>query len=126
MSAAVHSLIICAGSNTLPLSRFHEAITGISELLTNPKISEIVTSPDVTGKSSAPYLNAVISGSTQLSFPEIGAKMTSMETAYGRRPDSKDTGMMPLDIDIVVWDEEIIRPEDYARGYFRKCVNTIT
>ena len=125
MSEPPHTLIVCAGSNTLSRNQFEEAISEVSSWLITSNISDIITSPDVTGKSSALYLNAVISGHTRLSFPNIDTAFADIEVKFGRTPDSKSTGYMPLDIDIVVWDNEVIRPDDYARRYFQRCLSTL-
>lgn len=125
MDASGHNLIICVGSNTLPRYKFDAAISDICHLLSECRVSETIISSDVTGKSSLPYLNAAVKGFTEISLSEAEKIFATIESDYGRTPHSKESGFVPLDIDIVVWDSEVIRPADYARGYFQLCINSL-
>ena len=42
-----------------------------------------------------------------------------MEKAAGRFPQSKLSGEVPLDIDIVVWNDEVKRPRDMVQDYMQ-------
>lgn len=65
------------------------------------------------------YLNAVAQVSTSIGYNELHEILKKQEQAHGRTPESKQTGEIPLDIDIVVWNGEILRPQDYTRDYFK-------
>lgn len=47
------------------------------------------------------------------------------ENVCGRTPASKQTGEIPMDIDIIIWNDEIIRPNDYEHEYFKIGWNMI-
>lgn len=65
------------------------------------------------------YLNAVARIHTPAEYPVLYDTLKEMERAHGRTPLSKQTGEIPLDIDIVVWNGETLRPQDYDREYFK-------
>ena len=65
------------------------------------------------------YLNAVVKIFTDTDHQELHNVLKTMEKAHGRTPESKLSGKIPLDIDIVVWNGEIIRPQDWKQDYFQ-------
>ena len=56
---------------------------------------------------------------TDTDHQELHNVLKTMEKAHGRTPESKLSGKIPLDIDIVVWNGEIIRPQDWKQDYFQ-------
>jgi 2-amino-4-hydroxy-6-hydroxymethyldihydropteridine diphosphokinase len=43
--------------------------------------------------------------------------LKSWEAECGRTPESKQKGVVPIDLDIVMWNSEVVRPVDYSRSY---------
>ena len=66
------------------------------------------------------YLNAVMTASTKLNLDDTIALMKQYEAVCGRTPASKLQGVIPIDIDIVLWNNDVIRPNDFARQYFQR------
>lgn len=48
---------------------------------------------------------------------EVCQLLKSIEREMGRTPDDKKNGAVKIDIDLAVWNGEIIKPEDMARSY---------
>lgn len=71
------------------------------------------------------YLNAVACIHTPAEYPVLYDTLKEMERAHGRTPQSKLSGEIPLDIDIVVWNGETLRPQDYERDYFKTGLHEI-
>lgn len=67
-----------------------------------------------------PYLNIVALIETTMDFDSLLDSFKKQETEAGRTPAGKISGEIPLDIDIVVFNDNIIRPEDYRRPYFTR------
>ena len=40
-----------------------------------------------------------------------------IEQQSGRTPESKNNGIIPLDIDLLQWNDTILKPEDFRRPY---------
>lgn len=71
------------------------------------------------------YLNAVACIHTLAEYPVLYDTLKDLERAHGRTPQSKLSGEIPLDIDIVVWNGETLRPQDYERDYFKTGLHEI-
>lgn len=67
---------------------------------------------------SAPYLNILAIIETPLDYDTLRMRFKGLEREAGRTPGSKSAGLVPLDIDIVVFNGEIKRPLDFNRPYF--------
>lgn len=77
----------------------------------------VYTTPAINGKGPD-YYNCVMSGVTLADFIELSSKTKDVEYAMGRTEECKRLGAVPIDIDIVIFDNEIKRPRDFAQQYF--------
>ena len=48
-----------------------------------------------------------------------------MEENAGRTPESKAQGIVPLDIDVLKWNNDILKPADMERDYIREALHTL-
>ena len=55
--------------------------------------------------------------STARPFEEMKQALKDMEREAGRLPEHKAEGKVIIDIDIVVWNNEVIKPTDLTRTY---------
>jgi 2-amino-4-hydroxy-6-hydroxymethyldihydropteridine diphosphokinase len=79
--------------------------------------SPMVESDDVTGRGPA-YVNVVAIGVTRLALDELLSRLKAIERLLGRTPESKLRGVVEADVDLVIWNGEVLRPKDAARDYF--------
>lgn len=118
----MNKLIISLGSNSSDRQwRMEQAVKHLEQILTKTVMSDVYESPAHNGVD-APYLNAVMLASTTKSFEEVNAAFKQWEIACGRTPASKMQGVIPIDLDVVVWNGEVIRVSDYSRDYVSKGV----
>ena len=94
------------------------AIGWFQTVATGCRVSSIYETPDVTGHG-APYMNAVASGCTELDYCALNRLAKDFEVEYGRDADCRKRGVVPIDIDIVIWKSETLRPLDFSREVFQ-------
>lgn len=108
------------GSNTPDKEeRINAALKFLKELLDDPSISDIYDSQAFNGKD-APYLNAVVHGHSRLNYDKTLACLKEYEANHGRNREEKKEGEVAIDLDLVIWDFQIIRPKDFERHYFNR------
>ena len=118
----MNKLIISLGSNSSDRERQMEcAVQHLTQILSKTVMSDIYESPAHNGVD-APYLNAVMLASTTKSIEEINAAFKQWEIECGRTAVSKQQGVIPIDLDVVVWNGEVIRATDCSRDYVSKGV----
>lgn len=84
------------------------------------------TLPEGDASPGRNYFNAVAAAETVMSLPELECFLKAYESANGRTAESKAAGLIPIDIDIVIYDGEILRSAELFRNYFRKGYEELT
>ena len=82
-----------------------------STLYTTPAVGRCTGLPD--------YCNAVARIATTDDYDRLKAFFKQKEAEQGRRHDSTLPALIPLDIDIVVWEGTVLRPRDMEQEYMR-------
>lgn len=96
------------------------AIDALSRRFDTFVCSEIYQTPCCNG-IGADYLNAVARVVTDMPQNVMEKLFKQMETDSGRTDDPATRRIIvPLDIDLVVYDGRVIRPRDFGRQYFTK------
>ena len=117
--SSTNSAIISIGSNSPDKSmQIDNCIQWLSNLFEITDISDIYTTPAINGKDPE-YLNCVASIISELSFEELSTMMKDFEADCGRTPQSKQNGSVPIDLDIVIWNGDVIRERDFEQHYFQ-------
>lgn len=113
-------MILGIGSNSGDReSMIAAAVKRIDETFGNVVSSSVYETPALNGRD-APYLNAVVYAMTDMDMDSVNDVLKKYERECGRTPDSKIKGEVPVDMDIVVWDGEVVRKKDFDCNYFRK------
>lgn len=108
--------VISLGSNVDKAREAVEcAIARLSTLLDQFKQSGIYSTPSVSGDGTF-YCNAVVSGFSSLSPEEMSALCKDYERQCGREPMAHTA--VVIDLDVVICNDEVLRPKDFARSYF--------
>lgn len=100
------------------------AIEWLATLLRNFSKSNVYqTKP--AGNASLPYVNAVVAGRFDKPLEELDSLLKQYERERGRTVAMKKEGKVPIDIDVVVVDDRVIREWDYQQSFFRKGASQI-
>lgn len=121
----VSRCIICLGSNEK--CEYH---LNMAEKILNRTFPGICwggvvkTAPEGTDIPEA-YLNRAAIINTGMTPEELKVLFKKIEEQCGRTPESKQTGIIPLDIDLLVYDHEIIKPSDMKKNYVLQALSTL-
>lgn len=110
-----HNLILCLGSN---VEQAHDKIKEGLKLLISRGCSPI----DCTEiyPSSSGYQNQIVRATCDADYENFLRTTKGVEAVLGRKPEHKEQGIVPIDIDIVVFDGNVMRPLDYQSDYYRQ------
>lgn len=112
--------LFCIGSNCGDRNgNVAAALVWLRGMLTDFHNSSIYATPDCKGGERR-YLNAVCCGKTLLDPSELEARCKEFETACGRDAAARAAGDVPIDVDLVVYDGEVLRRKDYGCEFFIK------
>ena len=116
---SLHEVVFSVGSNCGDRpSNVANGIKWLQTFISELKTSSIYATPDYHG-SGREYYNAVVCGKTSLNPEEIDELCKIHEKECGRTEEARAAGDVPLDIDTVIYNHQILRPKDYSRNFFR-------
>ena len=114
---STHSCLLCIGSNLDAATRLSAARTVLLSHFPDIRFSqEMVTEAIGTGFLS-PFHNQVAHFTTRLSTEEVRAILKGIEQSQGRLPKDKANGIVKLDIDLLIYDDGILKPKDLERKF---------
>lgn len=115
----VNSAIVSIGSNYRNRSQnVEKALKWIKDSFTHCRFSSIYETPEVHGAGS-PYMNAVCIFETSCDLATLTERSKIYEERNGRTPETRKRGEVPIDIDIVVWNGEVLRSMDFSCNFFK-------
>lgn len=118
-----HTAIITLGSNVNQEQNIRMAIDRIKSLDVRAfEVSPLIYLAAIDFPYPCDYFaNSVIRLSTDMDIDMFHSKCRDIEYELGRTNSQKIScpSTIPIDIDIVVWDEDVLRPKDFQRSYFR-------
>lgn len=116
---AINNYIISVGSNSNDREvQIKDVLNWLALLFEEMKSSSTYNTAAINGKDSD-YLNAIISGNSDLDFDQLNTKFKHYESLSGRNEKSNANGSIPIDIDIVIYNNEIIRERDFKQSFFQ-------
>lgn len=108
------------GSNTDDREyQITQAIEFLLGTLTKCSVSSVYESEAFNGKDK-PYLNAVVHGYSSYNYEDTIKALKTWEAYHGRTQVATFEGIIPIDLDLVIWDSRIMRPKDFERHYFNQ------
>lgn len=118
-------VVIGIGSNVESRdSNVADAIKWLESVLESVTASTVyATQPE--GDARYPYANAVVAGLTDKSQSDFTSLLKDYESACGRTPELKALDIVPVDLDLVVYDDAVLRPGDFQARYFTIGYNQI-
>ena len=110
-----HTCLLCMGSNLdalLPLKNAEEAL---QRLFPDIEWGGIVETIPEKLENPQPFLNRAARFRTSLPMTEVRSILKQIEQTNGRTPESKKEGRIPLDIDLLSYDQQVLKPEDWQK-----------
>ena len=121
----VNRAVIGLGSNINPeenIRRAKEAIAGEFMLI---KSSSFVETEPVGFKEQDRFINGALLIETELNAARLESRLKVLETELGRVKTDNKYGPRSIDLDILVWNGEVVDEEVYEREFLRTSINEL-
>ena len=121
----MHKIILALGSN-------HEAKVNIELALNllSKSIKIIQSTPSYDNESTefpkSIFTNKILVCETELSYEKLNKELKNIETVCGRNNYAKTTGIIPLDIDILLYDNNRYHINDWDKPYIKYLLTFIS
>ena len=120
-----HKCLLCLGSNVDGIHHLKEAEQTLDRLFGPVRWGDIIETEPWGINLSDSFFNRAACLYTSLSSEELISRFKQIERKSGRTAESKILGIVPLDIDLLVYDDYILKPEDLNKEYVKKALSTL-
>ena len=112
--------LISLGANTTDKKqRLADTIVAIAQIAFIEAQTPIYETAAEGSVATLPYANALVLIETSAEYEELRATFKQWERNAGRTAESKAQGLIPLDIDIVTWNDHVIKEHDMEFEYMK-------
>lgn len=119
-------MILSLGSNYGKKENMAEAIRRLRDSFPDLHFSEpVLTEPIGFNDSAEWFLNCVAVGRTEEGYEVVKHRLKMIEQNLGRSPEEKAVGHISIDIDLLQWNDEILKPADLARDYVTNSITSL-
>ena len=118
MNKEKHKLLLCLGSNFQSEEKVSAAKVLLEANFSNLRFSDARLTAPLNMQRKTPFLNQLVVAETDKESTEVRRMLKAMERELGRTEHSKSEGIIPIDIDLLEWDSEVIHSEIIKNKYF--------
>jgi 2-amino-4-hydroxy-6-hydroxymethyldihydropteridine diphosphokinase len=117
--------VIGLGSNINAEENIRRAKEAIAGEFTLIKSSSFVETEPVGFKEQDRFLNGALLIETELNARRLKSWLKSLEIKLGRAKTDNKNGPRTIDLDILVWNGEVVDEEVYEREFLRKSIKEL-
>lgn len=117
--------VIGLGSNINPEENIPQAIDTIRAGFRVIKISSFVETDPVGFKEQNRFVNGALLIETDMDAPSLKAALRDIEAGLGRVKSENRNGPRTIDLDILVWNGEIVDEEVYEREFLKASIREL-
>jgi 2-amino-4-hydroxy-6-hydroxymethyldihydropteridine diphosphokinase len=119
----MNRVIIGLGSNILPEENIGKALEELGNIISIIKTTTLLRTKPVGIIDQPDFLNGALLAETNLDKESLKVYLKSLEDRLGRDRTLPKSGPRTIDLDIVVWNGEILDEDYYTRDYLRELTD---
>lgn len=120
-----HHCLLCMGSNTDRSAQLSVARKALCATFPDIHFGEMMETEAIGSGFHSPFSNQLARFSTPLSPDSVHNIFKDLERRSGRMPGDKSVGVVKLDIDLLVFDNKVLKPEDMEREYICRGISVL-
>ena len=118
-------VLLSLASNRFQKSNLAKARVCLSKVISQVSYtSELWTEP-MSSKRHELYLNQLAVGQTDLPLDEPNQRLKAIETNLGRTAQKRQLGIVPIDIDILQYEDQRLHERDWQRPYVTRLLDEL-
>lgn len=122
----MNTAMVMLGSNLNAEENRDIAIEKLTLFFDITRVSSVLVTQPVGEKYKADFQNQAIKLLSADNLEDTKFIFKQIEKEMGRLPDSKLQGLIPIDIDLIFWNENLVS-DDYIRFKFvKQCIDEIS
>lgn len=121
----MHECVVCIGSNYDREENMFLARKSLTELFPSIRFTPERETEPLFFKNPALFLNQVATFTTEKEEESVRKALKEIESLSGRLPEDKKEEKVRLDIDLLRYNNRILKPEDWQREYIQRELSPI-
>ena len=121
-----HTCILCLGSNFYRIAHMAYAQRELKKHFPTIRFSEEMETEAIGSRFLSPFSNQVASFETTLSSEKVRAILKQIERDLGRLPEEKPQGVIRIDIDLLMYDDCVLKPADLERDFVKEGLKSLS
>ena len=121
----MHKVLLSIGTNTDACFNMKRAIDSLHSCFPNIQFTTIIESVACGAIFKGPFLNTLAYFETNMVKEDIKVRFKGIEKNMGRQPSHKAEGIVIIDIDLIQWNNEVLKPEDFKRDYMCELLEQV-
>lgn len=113
----MNKLLISLGSNVDPETNMLLCRNLLNELFDYICFSETSVTTPYGENYKHNFLNQLAYATTEDARDQISLDLKSIEKKLGRHPEDKNNGIVKIDVDLIKWNDSILKKEEWERDY---------
>lgn len=122
---SMNTILLSIGSNTFAKTNIDKAKRMLTRLFPEIIFTQPVLTEPEEEKYSFLFRNILGKAQTEMTSDEVIDKIKQTERAVGRSPKDKYLGKVIIDIDLIQYNSEILRPGDFQRDYVQQLLTML-
>lgn len=121
----MNTAYIMLSSNDFPVQNIDRAIEILADHFEVADQSSVLVTKPVGALYKADFQNMALKIFSDDNADDTIAIFKMIEQTLGRTTESKLNGLIPMDIDLILWNDRVVHP-DYERfDFVKKCIDEI-
>jgi len=121
----INKVVIGVGSNIDPENNIGEAKNAVANHHNLIKVSSFIETEPIGCKSQNNFLNGAFLIGTEMDAPTLKSWLKNLEKKLGRAKVENKNGPRTIDLDIIVWNGEVVDNEVYEREFLINSINEL-
>ena len=121
----MNTAVVGVGSNIDPHRNIKKAEDILSREQKLINRSSFIVTPPIGYEDQDDFLNGAFLVSTKMGFREFISYLKDVETRLGRMKDANKYGPRIIDLDLIVWNNEVVNDDYYTRDFVKKAVHEL-
>ncbi len=121
----MNTAIVSIGSNINAESNIAKMLEILRTKVKIVKVSSMIKTKPIGIENQPDFTNGAIKIGTELDQTKLNSLLKSIEDEIGRDRTAPKFGPRSIDLDIVVWNGEIVDEDYYTRDFLRKSVQEL-
>lgn len=118
----MNNCIIGIGSNIQPEKNISLVIEILKQENNVHAVSEFVKTKPIGITNQPDFTNGAVKLETNLRIDEFNEYLKKLENRIGRNRKTPKFGPRTIDLDIVIWNDQVVDEDYYSRDFLRKAV----